>query len=736
MIAALLCCIIAYAQTETRMTEKTHGIQEVVVTGTGTKHLLKDAPVQTEVISRKMLESYGGKNIEDILGALTASFAFNEGDMGSQMQLGGLGNSYILILVDGKRLHGDNGGENDLGLIDPHSIERIEIVKGAQSALYGSDAIAGVINIITKPLVLPSKGKAVSIAANNTTRFGTGGGMDYDVRQHDGFGIGNKKWQSYTSFQLQTSSGWQNTTEEYAEAQVIPDSKNKTVNRFRNWQVGERLTFTPAKNMELYAEGTYYIKDIMRPHEPQRASIVQNGYDLMYRNASAAVGGSMPLFSHKLREQNTLTQGALSFDVSWNKHAYYYNYMVKTYDDIYYKGEVIHDFPYLPGDQSLQSDQQRVLANVKAVTPLPAGNLLSSGLEFRYDYLEAPVRVEGGEASDWTGALYVQDEFSMVRWLNVTAGLRLNQNGAFGFRATPKLSTMVSLGDFRLRAGWSQGFKTPTPKELHYRYLRAMGSKMFYYMGNPDLDAQTSNYWSAGVEYRGSCLTVSVTAYRNKLDNMITLVNVPVGEIPKDQREFMGDGSMEITPRMYKNMENARTQGIDVNMSYNINKEWTLGGNYSYLDTDANVYNESRHRLDNVTIDGMAHHKWNAYATWQHSFSPAYRLTAGLYGRGSSKRYYQNDGDGKAFQIWRLTTSHDLSASSTHTGGRGGKGLAYHFEFGVDNIFNYVDRTMRPYHLGTTACGTNVFASFSIRFSQGKKINTKITKQSIHNEED
>ena len=106
-------------------------MKEVVVTATGTQHTLKDVPVQTEVINRKMLDSFGGKSIEEILGSLTASFAFNEGDMGSQMQLGGLGNSYILVLVDGKRLHGDVGGENDLSLIDPRNIEKIEIVKGA-----------------------------------------------------------------------------------------------------------------------------------------------------------------------------------------------------------------------------------------------------------------------------------------------------------------------------------------------------------------------------------------------------------------------------------------------------------------------------------------------------------------------------------------------------------------------------------------------------------------------------
>lgn len=92
-------------------------LQEVVVTGTGTQHLLKNAPVQTEVITSKMLRQYGGSSLQDILAGLTASLAFNEGDMGSQMQLNGLGNNYILVLVDGKRLHGDVGGENDPGLM-------------------------------------------------------------------------------------------------------------------------------------------------------------------------------------------------------------------------------------------------------------------------------------------------------------------------------------------------------------------------------------------------------------------------------------------------------------------------------------------------------------------------------------------------------------------------------------------------------------------------------------------
>ena len=247
----VLSCTLSAAQTKV---DKQVNLDEVVVTGTGTEHTLKNAPVQTEVISSKTLRNFAGKSIEEILGMLTASFDFNEGDMGSKMQMNGLGNSYILILIDGKRIHGDNGGENDLSLIDPQNIEKIEVVKGAASALYGSDAIAGVINIITR------NRHQEGLLLENSTRIGSYG----DVRQHNGIGLGFGKWSSYTNFQVQHNDGWQNTATEAPNQTeyLITDSRNKTANRYTNWQIAERLTYQPMKDLELYAEGSLYRKRI------------------------------------------------------------------------------------------------------------------------------------------------------------------------------------------------------------------------------------------------------------------------------------------------------------------------------------------------------------------------------------------------------------------------------------------------------------------------------------------
>ncbi len=662
-------------------------LQEVVVTGTGTQHLLKDAPVQTEVISHRQLQQYAGKSIEDILAGLSASIDFNENDMGSHLQMNGLGNAYVLILIDGRRLHGDNGGENDLSLIDPQNIEKIEIVKGASSALYGSDAIAGVINIITR------KHREQGVMLENTSRFGSYA----DIRQHNGIALNFGKLSSYTNFQLQHSDGWQNTSEE-AISQTeyhITDSRNKTVNRHTNWQLAERLTYQLTPQIELYADGSIYWKRIYRPcgHHP---GVDVKTYDLQYNNASISAGGKW-----KLNATDVIT-----LDADWKKHAYRYVFTDTTLTDGYVKGRFTNYYPYFPGDKQLQSDQRMTNITLKGIFALSYEQRLSAGIDYRYDWLKAPMRVVGGKATDHTEAVYVQDELELLNPLYLTAGLRLTHNQGFGTRLTPKLSAMLKLGELRLRATWSQGYKTPTPKELHYQYIRNM-SGVYLYLGNENLKAQTSNYVSLSGEYTIGRLTMTLSAYYNKVDNMIALVTIPTKDAP-------GELIVQYDPqrvRQYQNIEDAQTHGIDFTLRYQ-GRDFTFGGSYSYLDTKANQYDTEHEVMREVTIDGMAHHKGSCYATWNHSFSKNYQLGLGLYGRMSSKRYYQIDGDGKGYQLWRLTTSHQFSKN-------------FRLEAGVDNIFNYVDRTPHGLHLGTTTPGRTVYASLTVRFNQGKKLTNK-----------
>ena len=703
-------CMLLSSNVDAQTVVQSDSLPEVVVTGTGTLHLLKDAPVQTEVINQRMLKNFSGKSIDEILSSLTSSFSFNEDDMGSQMQMNGLGNSYILVLIDGKRIHGDVGGQNDLSLIDPQNIEKIEIVKGASSALYGSDAIAGVVNIITK------KHRQEGVLLENSTRVGSYG----DLRQHNAVGLNFGKFSSLTNFQLQHSDGWQNTGTEHTVGTEPPiyDSRNKTVNRHTNWQVAQRFTYKPTDCLELYADGSIYRKRIYRtsgkyPHYDVKT------WDMEYQNASVSAGGT-----YKLNATDFL-----QLDVDWNRHAYYYDFTATTLVEDYDKsaGTIYYPyFPYLAGQKELQSDQQRTMANLKGVFSLPYNNRLNVGAEYRYDWLKAPTRVRGGKAHDNTQSVYVQDEWNPVDMLNITAGLRLNHNSSFGMKLTPKLSAMLKLSnDFRLRASWSQGFKTPAIRELYYRYVRQM-SGTYLYLGNENLKPQSSNYYSMSAEYTHGSLSLTLSGYYNKLDNMIALVTIPNYQAP-DEYIILYD---PVKTRQYQNIETAKTYGLDFNARYSW-RELTVGLGYSYLDTRANQYDTTHDRMQKVTIDGMAHHKGNVFAMWGHRFSNDYRLGVGVYGRMSSKRYYQIDGNGKGYQLWRVTTTHDLGHSKT---------CDYRLELGVDNIFDYVDRTPHGLHLGTTTPGRTVYATFSIKFHKGKKISNKFKSNNYQkqntNEED
>lgn len=664
-------------------------IPEIVVTGTGTEHYLKDAPVQTEVISRKMLDSYAGATLEDILSGLCASFDFSAGDMGANMQLGGLGNGYILILVDGKKMHGDVGGQNNLGLIDPARIERIEIVKGAASALYGSDAIAGVVNIILKK-------HRENILIENTSRGGSYG----EFRQSNTVQFKVGKFTSSTNFQLKHSDGWQNTTYEDPNRYEYPitNSINKTVNRYTDWQVAQRFDYQATKDLSLYADGSFYRKRIYRPcGVPDYKT-----YDFLYRNSSVATGGKL-----KLKNSNSIM-----LDVNYDSHAYYYMYTRETWDKEYDDSGKEISFPYFPGDKGLQSDQSRLLLQLKGIFNLPYFNRLSVGTDTEINWLDAPRRLdEKDQVSDYTTSFYAQDEWTPIERLNITAGGRLTVNQNFGVRITPKVSALYKLGAFNLHATYSEGFKTPTLKELHYRYIRQM-SIISLNLGNTELDPQTSRYVSGGLEYNGTRFSINVTGYCNWVDNMITLVTIPLSQAP-------GDLVVTYDParvRQYQNMDDARTYGVDVNAKWTPVQSLTLTGGYSYLDTEANQYDEEDQVMKHVIIDGMAHHRATVSAIWTHAWRRSnYRLGIGVYGRIQSKRYYQDDGNGKAYNLWRLNTRHQFKL---------GKRWNAEVNAGIDNIFNYYETTYHSLNYGTTTAGRTFYGSLMIQFGQKKTKNT------------
>lgn len=649
-------------------------LNEIVVTGTGTEHYLKDAPVQTEVITGKALEQYNGRNLDEILNALSPSITFSPGDMGSNIQLNGLKNDYILILVNGKRMNGDIGGQNDLSIINPATIERIEIVKGAASALYGSDAIAGVINIITKK-------NRDKVSVSNTTRVG-----DYDdLLQSEIIGFSNGKLNSTTSVGIKHTGGWQNSTQEWYHHELQEGSVSKTTSRSTNFTFSQNFTYKVNSRLSLSADASYYQKWIFRPVGPWKYYL----YDYFYRNQDYAAG-----LKYRLNDKRSY----LTADASFGQYNYYFDYTGREITDFYNPdgSRIIH----YPGDRVMQTMQRRWLNHIKGVFYLGDDHVLSVGFEHQHDYLKSPYRLEQGKASVYTLAAYAQDEWSITEHLNLTAGFRMVHHKEFGQKFTPKVSAKYSLGDFNLRATYSYGFKAPTLKELYQNYITVIMGPLKAYYGNENLKPQSSHYGSAGVEYNSDKFQVTVTGYYNQIRNMIALTVVPTsGE----------DKLLEVEETMkYNNLAKARSFGADFTCNYQLLPSLAIGGGYSYTDAKAQ-YTENPsdpNYMQYVPINATSYHNANWKIAWTRR-----DMTISLFGRYQSTRYYITDGNGKAYQLWRLNIKSPLLKM---------KGWDLGMNAGIDNLFNYVDRTPFGKNRGTTNPGRTFYLSLNVKFQNNK----------------
>ena len=646
-------------------------LEEVVVTGTGTEHYLKDAPVQTEVITRRALEQFQARSMEELLAGLSPSLTFHDGSMGSHIQLNGLNNDYILILIDGKRMNGDVGGQNDLNLLNPANIERIEIVKGAASSLYGSDAIAGVINIITKK-------HHDKTEFTSTSRVGAYG----DVRESASLGLTIGKVKNMTGVNFHHTDRWRNTDLQWNQQQLKPGSTMKTVNRSTNYTLTESLDWNVNDRLSLTTSGSYYERWVVRPHGPW--SYLPN--DSYYRNYGFAAGGK-----YRLGGRNYLTA-----DLSYDRYGYFYDYKLQEVTDYFKDGDRI---TYFPGQRIKQSVQRQVLGQAKGVFYIGDRHLLNTGFEYLYNHLESPHHIDGDRASVYTLAAYAQEEWTAADDVVLTAGARGTVHKETGFNLSPKIAVLYNKGDFRLRASYALGYKSPTVKELYYNYTATLGGgSLTAYHGNKHLKAQTSQYASVGVEYAGRKFQASVTAYANFLRNMIELV-----EINLTAEEKLNEIEKS---KMYLNLTQARIWGVDFTFNYQPVQTLTVSGGYSFSDPRAQYPDQGADYMKYIPIDATSQHNATLNASWHHTWS-RYRLGLAVYGRYQSVRRYVEDNDADAFQTWRINTAHTLL---------GMKKWTLTLNVGVDNLFNYVDRTPFGRNRATTTPGRTVYASALVKF--------------------
>lgn len=223
-----------------------YDLNPVVVTGTGMHQRLKNTPVPVEVITAHEIEAAGVNGLQEALTMMVPSLSFSPNAMGSYLRMNGLTNSHVLVLVNGKKLVGDISGNIDLSQIDIHNIKRIEVLNGAASTLYGSDAVGGVINIILNNPTDDSQ-------FNSDSRYTSKNRFDQSLN----LSLNAGKVGSFTGYNYSHSDGWQNSN--------LTDDGDELVETLSQLSLGytsnnltQRFTYDHDERLSVYAEGTYY----------------------------------------------------------------------------------------------------------------------------------------------------------------------------------------------------------------------------------------------------------------------------------------------------------------------------------------------------------------------------------------------------------------------------------------------------------------------------------------------
>ena len=626
---------------------RSYNLNPVVVTGSGHHQRLKSTTTPVRVLSSQEIHEQGITTFDGALTRMMPQVSMAPNSMGTFLRLNGLGNKYILILINGQKLSGDISNNIDLNRINMARVKRIEVLDGAASSLYGSDAIAGVINIITDQ---PTS--SVCSVTNATNLSGHGvltETVNLDIYKN-GFG-------SYTSFNHDRADSYQTTDLEYVKGSDTETQRTIApfFTGYRSNIVGQKFTYAPNQHLALNAGLDYSYKITDRP---ETRSDITGGtdYEMRYKGLRWNVGGI-----YKFTNRHSLQA-----DFTVDRFRYGKEYDVET------KTNAVGDY--------VQSKKQRTMdGELKAILGLTSSSTTIVGAEWRKDYLTA---TSGNiDQHVYTLAAYAQHEQTIVKGLTATVGLRLTHHETFDQHLTPKATLMYTVGPMNFRATYSAGFRAPGLDELYYHYFSVNRGKPQISFGNQNLSPEKSNYFALNAEYRTQLLAVSLTGYMNRINDMVVKQNVDVNEtsLAMLRSEFpeMSDAeaSKLVSYALYQNSDKGDVKGMQLNVSANIFQGFNLSANYVY------TYARYKSGAEWNTLERSIRHAATIAANYHHSWRK-YGLNVNLNGRLQSKTYYPDYEDAPGFGIWNLNTTHSFDVA---------KWLFVEPSIGIDNIFDKVD---------------------------------------------
>lgn len=429
---------------------RSNELDEYVVTATRSRHHLEELPLPVKVVDAVDIKRIAPQNTKDIMLYSLPGVEFSSHGGITHVKIQGLSADYYAFLIDGEEIAGMKSGSPDFLRLSPENIERVEIIRGAGSALYGSGAIGGVVNIVTKQAKSPL---SLSLC----------GGYSMP-KVWDGFGdlsINRKRWSNNTSFSIGKEGDYPiNRRDGKSYIWVPRNDVYRLSDRFK-WKAGDRLTIkADVGGMSRKQARTEYQNDI-------------------YNSLNGRLTGA-----YDFDDQNSL---ALSYNADFSSR-----------DRRYPKDPGKHDLIHSNFKHILRAHYNRTFADKSS---------LATGLEGRQELLISD-QIAGGasQKSILNGVLYGQYMRELGGGFEMMAGLRADVHGRYGLNLSPKLTFAYTWKDLSLRAGYARAFKSPSLMELYYDWSH---QGMFHIYGNPDLKPEIANQLMLGTNYRSSRLMLS-----------------------------------------------------------------------------------------------------------------------------------------------------------------------------------------------------------------------------------
>jgi outer membrane receptor for ferrienterochelin and colicins len=600
----LASAVALVASTPSLQADEVVTLDNLVVTASGFEQKLTNAPASISVISQQDLQQKRYNSLAHALGDVEGiDIGQGTGKTGGlNISIRGMPSEYTLILIDGRRQNAagnvtPNGfNETSTSFIPPLSaIERIEVIRGPMSTLYGSDAMGGVINIITRKVADEWTG---SLTLDHTLQENS----DYGATSNASVYASGPLVEDLLGLQLRASAFKRQESDlTFGNGSEVSKRGPSPVDG-NNRNLGARLTLTPHENHD-------FSLDLEQGRQRYNNDECQLGtLDGLNRSCTAA-SDTANGYADELRferEQIALTHtarlgiGTLDSSITHS-----------TTETI---GRTLPGSPIgspsgIPG--SLAGDDRELettnlIFDSKLVTPIGDNHITTVGAQWWEAEMTDGIALEDFEQKTW--AVFAEDEWQLRDDLALTLGARYDDHDAFGGHISPRAYLVWNATDsWTLKGGVSRGYRTPDLNDLHDGVNGISGQGTVVTIGNPELEPETTTSTEVGVYYDSyDGISANATVFHNTFEDKIANGN-PVSDP-------LCAGNAGGTCSQLVNIDEAVTRGLELAARWEVAPAWTLSGNYTYTDSEQKSGADKGQPLTNTP-----QHLANAKLNWQAS---------------------------------------------------------------------------------------------------------------------